>query len=136
MDKVTTFQITGLVAAALLASRCDEEETWTSNEAPRHVAAYDTAVCVDEAGQRVPDENCGNSPDGRRYMGYYLRSGAPIPYYGDNVNGAAFTGHGSFTRTAGTYCDAAPASTRMTRSAAVARSGLGSSARRFGGRGG
>ncbi|WP_288457444.1 hypothetical protein [uncultured Sphingomonas sp.] len=114
--------ITTGVAAALLLSGCGgQRDDWT--------AQRDTAVCTDRAGNRVPDDRCdrrSGTGHGGGFLWYYLGRNRAIPAYGERATG------GSWSRPAGSTFYRAPASTAMTRAAAVSRGGFGSSAHRFG----
>ena len=112
--------ITTGVAAALLLSGCGQRDDWT--------AQRDTAVCTNRSGNRVPDDRCDRRHAGGRgsgFLWYYLGRNSGIPAYGERATG------GSWSRPAGSTFYRAPASTAMTRAAAVARGGFGSSAHRF-----
>jgi hypothetical protein len=126
--------ITSAVAAALLAlPGCSNRNEWDSGEV---TAASDTAVCVNNSGQRVSDDRCDNR--GVRSGGFgffYLPRGALLPYYGQSVRDPRFAS-GSSTPRSGVNYSRAPAATRMTRSQAVSRGGLGATGRGLGGRGG
>nr|WP_294167880.1 hypothetical protein [uncultured Sphingomonas sp.] len=125
--------ITSAVAAALLAlPGCSNRNDWDDGV----TAASDTAVCVNNAGQRVSDDRC----DERRVRSggfgfFYLPRGALLPYYGQSVRDPRFAS-GSSTPRPGVNYGRAPAATRMTRSQAVSRGGLGSTGRSFGRGGG
>lgn len=124
--------LTTAVAAALTAlGGCSSTSDWDEDV----IAAQDTAVCVDSQGYRVDDDLCDDDWDGYRsgYSHYYIRRSARLPYYGETIHDRRFAGAGSFLATPGTSYARAPVSTRMTRSAAVSRGGLGSSGRSFGG---
>ena len=133
MNTEKKITLTAWVAGALvlIPTACsNSQEEWNDEV----TAAYDTSVCTDAQGNRVDDDYC----DDDRYRGggfypYYLRRGSPVPYYGDNVRGPRYAAYGSTSPVAGTYYTRAPASTAMTRSAAVSRGGLGSTGRGFGG---
>lgn len=129
MNKQLT--MTGAMAAALAAlPACSSNDEWNEEV----TSAYDTAVCVDNQGRRVEDERCDDRRAyGSSYRYFYLRGGAPVPYYGDAVTGPRYAAYGSYSPRGGIHYDRAPASTRMTRSAAVSRGGLGASGRGFGG---
>ncbi len=121
-------KITTSIAAALLASACGQSDNgWGATE--------NTAICTDKAGNRVADSNCGRregyggSGVGHAFLWYYLARGASIPYYGERA------GEGSFSRSGNTPYFRAPASTGMTRSAAVSRGGFGSIGEAHGGGG-
>ena len=123
--KTIHLNLTLVAASAATLAACDQQ--------PDHwVAQQDTQICVDKSGERVPDADCqnyhpGGGAVGNAFLWYYLGRSSAVPYYGERVSG------GSFTRTAGATYFHAPVSTAMTRSAAVARGGFGSSARSFGG---
>lgn len=95
-------------------------------------AYWDMAVCVDPAGRRVADEQCSDDRHAGAPVWYYLRRGSRVPYYGDPINSSALGQQASLEPDKGITYDRAPASTKMTRSEAVARGGLGSSAHRMG----
>lgn len=118
--------LTLLAASAMTLAACDDHsDHW--------IAQQDTQICVDKGGNRVPDADCqnyhggGGGGAGSAFLWYYLGRSSAVPYYGERVSG------GSFTRTSGATYFHAPVSTAMTRSAAIARGGFGSSARSFGG---
>jgi hypothetical protein len=124
--KTIHLNLTLVAASAVTLAACDQQpDQW--------VAQQDTMVCVDKSGDRVPDGNCqtphagAGAGVGTAFLWYYLGRNSVVPYYGERVSG------GSFTRTAGATYFHAPVRTAMTRSAAVARGGFGSSARSFGG---
>lgn len=128
--------MTTAMAAALVAlPACSSDNGWNEEV----IADRDTAVCVDQQGSRVDDDLCD---DGRRggvgpgaFMWYYLGRSAAVPYYGDSIYDRRFARHGrpgTFAPQPGVDYARAPASTKMTRSQAVSRGGLGSSSRRFG----
>lgn len=121
--------LTAALASAILLAACDRQNDWTTQR--------DTAVCVDQQGNRVPDSDCQSSATyaggyhggggGNAFLWYYLGRHSAIPPYGERATG------GSFTRTAGATYFHAPVSTAFTRSAAIARGGFGESAHAFGG---
>ena len=123
--KTIHLNLTLVAASAVTLAACDNHpDTW--------IAQQDTQICVDHSGNRVPDADCQNyhpvgSGVGNAFLWYYLGRSSAVPYYGERVSG------GSFTRTAGATYFHAPVRTAMTRSAAVARGGFGSSAHAFGG---
>lgn len=131
--------MTTAMAAALLAlPACSSSDgDWNDDV----VADKDTAVCVDQNGVRVDDAQCAprqaatgyHGGGGNAFLWYYIGRNSAVPYYGDSVREPRFAGHGSFKPQPNTSYDAAPASSRMTRSAAVSRGGLGSSGHRYGG---
>lgn len=122
---------TAMAAALTGLSGCSSTNDWDDGYA---YADRDTAVCVDQNGQRVDDDQC----DDRRYRSYggsfvhyyYIGRGSAIPFYGDTIDDARYKG--SFAPQAGATYYPSPADTRMTRSQAVSRGGLGSSSRSFG----
>jgi hypothetical protein len=91
-------------------------------------AAGTTRVCADDWGQRISDDYCERRRGGSFF---YLRSGAPIPYYYDNIRDPRYAGYVSRTAPGGSFVRA-PTATNMARSTAISRGGLGSSARSFG----
>lgn len=135
--------MTTAMAAALLAlPGCSaQEDDWSGDV----YAERDTAVCVDQDGNRVDDDLCsptayhsagyhgGYNGGSNAFLWYYLGRSSAVPYYGESIRDPRFAGRGSFQPTAGATYEPAPATTRMTRSQAVSRGGLGSSGRRFGG---
>lgn len=130
--------LTTAMASALLAlPGCSSQDEWSEGA----VADRDTAICVDKEGKRVEDRSCApqgaagvshGSGIGTAFLWYYLGRNMRVPYYGDSVNSGRFAGQGSFQPRAGASYAAAPPASRMTRSQAVSRGGLGSSSRRFG----
>jgi hypothetical protein len=123
--------MTSAMAAALIAlPACSSSNGWEEDV----VADQDVAICVDPDGRRVDDDLCDD--DRYRSSGfllYYMGRGARLPYYNDSIRDPRFAGKGSYNYVPGTSYGRAPIETRMTRSAAVSRGGLGSSSRRFGG---
>ncbi len=122
--KTIHLNLTLVAASAMILAACDQQpQQW--------VAQQDTQICVDKGGNRVADADCQNYHGGggasSAFLWYYLGRSSAVPYYGERVSG------GSFTRTSGATYFHAPVSTAMTRSAAIARGGFGSSARSFGG---
>ncbi len=122
--------LTGALASALLLTGCNRRDDWTAQQ--------DTAICVDQHGNRVPDNSCeqtagyyggGYHGGGNPFLWYYLGRSSRIPYYGERAYG------GSLTRTTGATYFHAPVSTAYTRSAAISRGGFGASVRAFGGLG-
>ena len=127
--------MTTAMAAALAAlPACSSNNDWNEDV----VADRDVAVCVDPQGERVDDDLCSDDRGGgggasSAFLWYYLGRSSAIPYYGDSIYDRRYAGRGSFAPRAGTAYARAPVSTSMTRSQAVSRGGLGSSARSFGG---
>ena len=126
--------MTTAMAAALMALPGCSSNEWDGDV----VADRDFAVCVDEQGKRVEDYRCDNRSYG--YAGgygggghywYYFDRNSRVPYYGDSIHDRKFAGGYIQPDAKGYY--PAPASTNMTRSAAVSRGGLGSSGKFFGG---
>ncbi len=125
--------MTTAMATALLAlPACSSNNGWNEDV----IADQDVALCVDREGRRVDDDLCDDDRGGGigsgAFLWYYLGRSSAVPYYGDSIHDRRFA-RGSFNRVAGVNYGRAPASTRMTRSQAVSRGGLGSSSRRFGG---
>lgn len=120
---------TAMAASIAALSGCS-----SNDRDDNHYASNDTAVCTDWDGERVDDERCDDDryrSGGGHYSWFYLRRGAPLPFYGNSVRDPRFAG--SYTADAGRGYYRAPAASRMTRSQAVSRGGLGSSSRAFGG---
>lgn len=127
--------MTSAMAAALLAlPACSSNDDWNEDL----YADADTAVCVDRAGERVDEDLCddGNFSQRHGFAHYYVGRGGRIPYYGDSIHHRRFAGNGSFTPSAGAFYAKPPSASKMTRSAAVSRGGLGSSGRSLGRSGG
>lgn len=126
MSKKIILTTTLAAALAATASGCSRQSGYGDDG---YYAANNTAVCTDRSGRRVPDRYCqrGGHGMGNAFLWYYLGRSSAVPYYGSHVTG------GSFTRTAGATYFHAPAAANVTRSVAVSRGGLGSSARGFGG---
>ena len=123
--------MTSAMAAALLAlPGCSSNNGWDDDV----IADRDTAVCVDREGRRVDDDLCDDDRGigSGAFLWYYLGRSAAVPYYGDSIHDRRYRGRGSFKRQAGINYFPAPAATRMTRSQAVSRGGLGSRSRSFG----
>ena len=130
--------LTTAMAATLTAlAGCSSGNDWDDNV----VADRDTAVCVDQSGKRIADSGCNNRVGGGGGVGtaamlgywYYMGRNSRVPYLGDSVNDGSGRFSGSTRPGAGTSYASAPAAANMTRSAAVARGGFGSSGRGFGG---
>ncbi len=125
---------TAMAATLTTLSACSsQEDDWDSDV----IADRDTAVCVDQNGNRIDDDNCDQqsyrSGGSNAFLWIYLGRGSRIPYYGDSVYDPKKVYKGSKTAAAGAVYSRAPATTNMTRSAAVARGGFGSSGRSYGG---
>ena len=125
--------MTTAMAAALLAlPACSSDNGWDDDM----VADRDTAICVNQAGERVDDDQCDRDRGGgvsSAFLWYYIGRNAAIPFYGDSIHHRRYRGHGSYQPRSGVSYGRAPASTNVTRSQAVSRGGLGSSSRSFGG---
>ena len=127
--------MTSAMAAALLAlPGCSSNDEWNEDV----YADRDTAICVDEDGERVDNDLC----DDDRYRGaygysfFYLGGRSRIPYYGESIHHRRYAGQGSFTAAPGVRYAPPPPASRMTRSQAVSRGVLGSSGRSAGRSGG
>lgn len=130
--------MTTAMAAALAAlPACSSNDGWNEDV----IADRDTAVCVDQQGSRVDDDLCSDDHHhgggaSNAFLWYYIGRNSAVPYYGDSIYDSRYARqgrYGSFAPQPGVNYGRAPASTKMTRSQAVSRGGLGSSARRFGG---
>jgi hypothetical protein len=125
--------LTSTMAAALTAlSGCSSGNDWNEDV----IASDDTAICVDQNGNRIDGDTCD---DDRLRVGgfygsrYYLKRGSRIPYLGDSIRDTRYAFVGSNSPMAGVRYAKAPVATSITRSAAIARGGFGSSSRSFGG---
>ena len=130
--KKQLFMTTAMAATLAALPACSSNNGWDEDV----IASQDTAVCVDREGRRVDDDLCDDDYGGggsNAFLWYYLGRSAAVPYYGDSIHHRRYAGRGSFTPQSGISYGRAPASTRMTRSQAVSRGGLGSSGRSFGG---
>ena len=135
--KKQMFMTTAMAAALAGLPACSSNDDWNGDV----IADRDTAVCVDQQGQRVDDDRCGDdrsrgSGMGSAFLWYYIGRSAAVPYYGESIHDrryARYARYNSYSPRAGVSYARAPASTRMSRSQAVSRGGLGSSSRRFGG---
>lgn len=124
---------TAMAATMLAIPACSSGNDWNQDV----VASKDTAICVDQQGKRVDDDLCGTTHRGggvgsSAFLWYYLGRASSVPYYGDSIYDRRNSGYGSFQPQSGMNYAPAPAETRMTRSQAISRGGLGSSARGFG----
>ena len=121
---------TAMAASIAALSGCS-----SNDRVDNQYASNDTAVCTDWDGERVDDDQCDDhsyqTGSGARHSWFYIRRGSPLPFYGDSVRDPRFAG--SYTADTGRGYYRAPAASRMTRSQAVSRGGLGSSSRAFGG---
>ncbi|MCD2322982.1 hypothetical protein LQ953_03000 [Sphingomonas sp. IC-56] len=130
---MTTAMAAALLALPACSSRNDDWEAVTDR---------DTAVCVDKDGKRVDDRQCNPQARGayggggggmsNAFLWYYLGRNSAVPFYGDSIRDPRYAGRGSFTPTQGVRYADAPRASRMTRSQAVSRGGLGSRGRSFG----
>jgi hypothetical protein len=130
--KKQLFMTTAMAATLVALPSCSSNYGWDDEV----VASQDTAVCVDQEGRRVDDDLC-NDNDYRgggssAFLWYFIGRSAAVPYYGDSIHHRRYAGRGSFAPQPGVSYGRAPASTRMTRSQAVSRGGLGSRGRSFG----
>jgi hypothetical protein len=140
MIKKNYVMTTAMAAALASLPACSSNDGWNEEV----IADRDTAVCVDQQGTRVDDSRCGTNRShggsgvGSAFLWYYIGRSAAVPYYGDSIRDpryARYARYNSFSPKPGLSYARAPAGTRMTRSQAVSRGGLGSSSRRFGGSG-
>lgn len=133
--------MTTAVAAALAGLPACSSNTSNNGWNEDVIADRDTAVCVDQAGARVDDDLCDDDRPrsggmGNAFLWYYIGRNSAVPYYGDSIHDrrySRYSRYNSFSPRPGVSYGRAPTSTRMTRSQAVSRGGLGSSSRRFGG---
>ena len=140
MKKKQIVMTTAMAAALAGLSGCSSNNNGWNEDV---IADRDTAVCVDQQGQRVDDDLCDDDRYrgggmGNAFLWYYIGRNSAVPYYGDSIYDrrySKYARYGSFTPQPGIQYGRAPTSTRMTRSQAVSRGGLGSSSRRFGGSG-
>lgn len=126
---------TAMAAALISLPGCSSNNGWDDDV----VADRDTAICVDRDGKRVDDSQCGQRTvyhgggGGNAFLWYYLGRNSAVPYYGESIRNQRYAGLGSYEPRAGVNYAEAPVASRMTRSAAVSRGGLGSYGRSFGG---
>lgn len=125
--------LTSAMAATLSAlPGCSSNPDWEANT----WADQDTAICVDQAGNRIDDDYCDDRSGRSGYYGgsrwYYINRGSAIPYYGDSINDKRYGFSGSDRPKAGTTYAKAPTTTAVTRSTAVSRGGFGSSSSSYG----
>ncbi len=129
--------LTSAMAASLTAlSGCSSNDEWNEDL----VADNDTAICVDDQGMRIDDDACDNDGSGyyggyygKKYKKYYLNRGSKVPYYGDSVRDTRHKFSGGYAAKPGATYAAAPSASKVTRSQAVSRGGMGSSSRSYGG---
>jgi len=129
--------MTTAMAAALLAlPACSSNDDWNEDV----VAERDTAICVNQEGERVDDDLCdddrargGGGGVTSAFLWYYIGRNSAIPYYGDSIHHSRYKGYGSYKPASGVSYGRAPKTTNVTRSQAVSRGGFGSSSRSFGG---
>ncbi|MDP3551701.1 MAG: hypothetical protein Q8R81_15075 [Novosphingobium sp.] len=126
-------QLVLTTAMAATLAGCSGGNDWDDGV----VADRDTAVCVDQEGRRIPDENCRNGRAtgraGSSFFWYYVGRGNRVPYYGDPVRDPSYGYKGSYFPAKGATYAQAPAGANMTRSTPVSRGGFGSSGKSFGG---
>lgn len=124
---------TAMAAALVTLPGCSSSNDW---EDATSYADSDTAICVDQEGRRIDDDQCDDDRHGHRsglssgFLWYYIGRNSAVPYYGDSVRQRGVVG--SYSPKQGVNYARAPAATRMTRSQAISRGGLGSSSRSFG----
>jgi hypothetical protein len=125
--------ITSAIAMAYLAlSNCSSGDDWNEDV----VAGDDTAICVDQNGTRIEDEECDDNryaSSGPRGSFFYFGRGARLPYIGDSLRDSRYNFNGYSKPMIGVNYTRAPASTGVSRSTAIARGGFGSGSRSFGG---
>jgi hypothetical protein len=125
--------ITSTMAMTLAAlSGCSSGDEWNEDV----IASDDTAICVDQNGTRIEDKDCDKSrfssgiPIGAFF---YFARGARLPYIGDSLRDSRYNFKGYSKPIAGVKYNAAPTSTGVSRSTAIARGGFGSGSRSYGG---
>jgi hypothetical protein len=77
--------LTTAISAAMLASTgCGSDKEWQTDS--------DTRVCVDNSGQRIPEDQCRNRPatEISPYRWYYISRGGYVPTYYGPVSGGSF----------------------------------------------
>jgi hypothetical protein len=125
--------ITSTMAMTLAAlSGCSSGDDWNEDV----IASDDTAICVDQNGTRIEDEECDKSRytnGGSRGSFFYFARGARLPYIGDSLRDSRYKFAGYSKPMVGVKYNAAPSSTGMSRSSAIARGGFGSGSRSYGG---
>lgn len=124
--------MTAALSATLLgAHACSSNDDWNEDV----YAERDTYVCVSGDGTRVDDDLCDDDSyvHGSSYRPYYYGARSRLPYYGETIYDSRYRNTGSFVARTDTAYDRAPVATRMTRSQAVSRGGLGSYGRSYGG---
>ena len=123
--------LTSAMAATLTGlPGCSSGNDWDDGVYARN----DTRVCVDQNGNRVADYGCNTRTGyygGSRW--FYVGRGSRVPYLGDSISDKRYGFKGGYDARPGAAYDSAPGAANMTRSASVARGGLGSSSRSFGG---
>lgn len=79
--------ITTAISAAMLACAACGNREWQTSDNVR--------VCVDSAGNRIPEDRCYSQPyDGygySPYRWYYISRGGYVPYYNYPVSGGSWT---------------------------------------------
>lgn len=122
MKKQFALTFTTAIATSLVACGQPSSAGWDDDYV--QYAKRDTAICVDpRTQQRLPDRECSRGGGGSAAMWYYLGRSSVMPYHGDYVSG------GSYTRPQGRTFYHAPASSSMSRQAAISRGGFGSTGR-------
>jgi hypothetical protein len=79
--------LTTAISAAMLASvSCGPDREWQINN--------NTKVCVDQNGNRIPEDKCGDQPSGTGtgapYRWYYVSRGGYVPIYNYPVSGGSY----------------------------------------------
>jgi hypothetical protein len=128
------FAMTTAMAASLAALSGCSSNDWDDGQVYTN---YDTTVCVDRDGRRVYDDWCeddryyaGSGGGSGGYYRYYIGRNGAVPYYGDSIRERGIAG--SYQPRAGATYYPSPVDSRVTRSQAISRGGLGSSGRFFG----
>ncbi len=125
--------LTSAMAATLAGlSGCSSNDDWNEDV----IANEDTAICVDQNGNRIDDENCDESRPriaGFYASRFYISRGSRLPYLGDSLRDTRYGFNGSASPVPGANYSKAPSETNITRSAAIARGGFGASSRSYGG---
>jgi hypothetical protein len=127
--KKFTLPLTTAISAAMLATvSCGPDREWQINN--------NTKVCVDQDGNRIPEDKCANHTGGGTGMGtgispyrwYYISRGGYVPIYSYPVSGGSYEP----TEAPGNYSPA-PA---VAPEGAITRGGFGGIGEGHGGGGG
>lgn len=84
MSRFTLPLTTAISAAMLVSTGCGSDKEWQTNS--------NTKVCVDNSGQRIPEDECRNqvSTGGTPlYRWYYISRGGYVPTYYNPVGGGS-----------------------------------------------